>query len=255
MAMSDFACALCQRPLGLRPRLALSDGTQVHEFCHRAVAVPAEEAAMPGAGVMQDLQGQGDDRYCSFPGADIPALKPPAPHDDAAGFQGVLGGPVEGVDDADPVEKASTASTTFMAADAFDGSSDECLLNLEDQGLVVGDERQCHAFGPARHAAFPAESDSTPRAAPPPAGPGVSRCADGGAWGCVGDGSLPASLLSKTGGHQGAVRTRTALEEPRPQENGVGGTSAPLASSGGPLPGVMPVLMRRPGRSYVCCSP
>jgi hypothetical protein len=129
------------------------------------------------------------------------------------------------------------------------------LLNLEDQGLVVGDERQCHAFGPARHAAFPAESDSTPRAAPPPAGPGVSRCADGGAWGCVGDGSLPANLLSKTGGHQGAVRTRTALEEPRPQENGVGGTSAPLASSGGPLPGVMPVLMRRPGRSYVCCSP
>jgi hypothetical protein len=49
MAMSDFACALCQRPLGLRPRLALSDGTQVHEFCHRAVAVPAEEAAIPGA--------------------------------------------------------------------------------------------------------------------------------------------------------------------------------------------------------------
>ena len=42
----------CQRPLGLRPRLALRDGTQVHEFCHRAVAAP-EEAAMPGAGVMR----------------------------------------------------------------------------------------------------------------------------------------------------------------------------------------------------------
>jgi hypothetical protein len=247
MAMSGFACALCQRPLGLRPRLALSDGRQVHEFCHRAVAAP-EEAAMPGAGVMQDLQG--DDPYCSFPGADIPALEPPAPHDDAAGFQGVLGGPGEGEDDADVVEKASTASTTFMAADAFDGSSDECLLNLEDQGLVAGDQSQCHALSPARHAASPAESGSTPRAAPP-AGPGVSRCADGVAWGCVGDGSLPANLLSKAGGHQGAVRTRMALEEPRPHENDVGGTSAPVASSGDPLPGAMPVLIRRPGRSYV----
>ena len=241
LAVSESACPLCQRPLGLRPRVALGDGTQVHEKCHRAVAAPAE-AAM--SGMMQDLHHPGDLPYCSFSGSDIAALEPPAPHDDAASFQGagVLDGPGDGEDDVDVVEKASTASTTFMAADGFDGSADECVFKMDDQGVRGGGECEVedltkqhgHGSPAARHVAPAAESESTAPAAPPPWTPSEKgRSAEGGASGSLGDGIHAASHLSRQ------------HADKRPRENSVATstTSTLAASADGALPGGLSVCM------------
>ena len=240
LAVSESACPLCQRPLGLRPRVALGNGTQVHEKCQRAA-----ERGAGMSGMMQDLHQPADHPYCSFSGADVAALESPAPHDDAASFHGagVLGdGPGDGEEDVDVLEKASTASTTetFMAADGFNGSADECVFKMDDQSVMGGGECEAEHLQKrdgspaARRVAPAAESESTTPAAPPPATPsGKGRSAEGGASGCVGAGIHPASLFSR---QHADKRTRLASE----------GTSAPAASADGALPGDLPVLMHIP---------